>query len=60
MAEDEGFEPPRGFHRLSVFKTDPFNQAWVIFHDALKAIKYNNGGPYWTWTSDHPVMSRML
>ena len=32
MAEDEGFEPPRDFRRLSVFKTDPFNQAWVIFH----------------------------
>lgn len=31
MAEDEGFEPPRGFRRLSVFKTDPFNQTWVIF-----------------------------
>ncbi len=31
MAEDEGFEPPLGFPRLSVFKTDPFSQAWVIF-----------------------------
>lgn len=32
MAEDEGFEPPREFPHLSVFKTDPFNQTWVIFH----------------------------
>ena len=31
MAEDEGFEPPRQFPDLSVFKTDPFNQTWVIF-----------------------------
>ncbi len=31
MAEDEGFEPPRESPHLSVFKTDPFNQAWVIF-----------------------------
>ena len=29
MAEVEGFEPPRDFHPLSVFKTDPFSQAWV-------------------------------
>ncbi|KAJ3617940.1 hypothetical protein Zmor_008790 [Zophobas morio] len=32
MAEDEGFEPPLGFPRLSVFKTDPFSRTWVIFH----------------------------
>ena len=30
MAEEEGFEPPRGVTRLSVFKTDPFSQAWVF------------------------------
>lgn len=44
MAEDEGFEPPRGSLRLSVFKTDPFNQAWVIFHKQLLIyyIKYNS------------------
>ena len=29
MAEVEGFEPPRDFHPLSVFKTDPFSRAWV-------------------------------
>ena len=30
MAEEEGFEPPRGLTRLSVFKTDPFSQTWVL------------------------------
>ena len=30
MAENEGFEPPRRFLDLPVFKTDPFNQTWVI------------------------------
>ena len=30
MAEEEGFEPPRGLHRLSVFKTDPFSRTWVF------------------------------
>ena len=30
MAEEEGFEPPRGLTRLSVFKTDPFSQTWVF------------------------------
>jgi hypothetical protein len=30
MAEEEGFEPPRRFHALSVFKTDPFNRTWVF------------------------------
>ena len=33
MAEEEGFEPPRGLTRLSVFKTDPFSQAWVFLLD---------------------------
>ena len=30
MVEEEGFEPPRGLTRLSVFKTDPFSQTWVF------------------------------
>ena len=30
MAENEGFEPPRRFHDLPVFKTGPFSQTWVI------------------------------
>jgi hypothetical protein len=30
MAEEEGFEPPRALRRLSVFKTDPFSQTWVL------------------------------
>ena len=29
MAQVEGFEPPRDFHPLSVFKTDPFSRTWV-------------------------------
>ena len=29
MEEEEGFEPPRGLTRLSVFKTDPFSRTWV-------------------------------
>ena len=32
MAEEEGFEPPRRFHALSVFKTDPFSRTWVFLH----------------------------
>jgi hypothetical protein len=32
MTEEEGFEPPRGLTRLSVFKTDPFSQTWVLLH----------------------------
>ena len=32
MAEEEGFEPPRGLTRLSVFKTDPFSRTWVFLH----------------------------
>ena len=35
MAEEEGFEPPRGLTRLSVFKTDPFSRTWVF----LRIIK---------------------
>src|SRR5690606_28121641 len=30
MVEEEGFEPPRGLTRLSVFKTDPFSRTWVF------------------------------
>ena len=33
MEEVEGFEPPRGVTRLSVFKTDPFSQTWVYLRD---------------------------
>lgn len=50
MAGNEGFEPPRAVKPLVVFKTTPFSQTWVI---AL-------GGPSWTWTSNLPVMSRVL
>ena len=33
MEEVEGFEPPRDFTPLSVFKTDPFSQTWVYLRD---------------------------
>ena len=29
MEEVEGFEPPRGLTRLTVFKTVPFSRTWV-------------------------------
>ena len=55
MAEEEGFEPPRGLTRLSVFKTDPFSRTWVF----LRMLnKY--GGPCRTRTYDRTVMSRLL
>ena len=41
MAEEEGFEPPRRFHALSVFKTDPFSRTWVF----LRIIMQTN---WWT------------
>ena len=40
MEEVEGFEPPRGVTRLSVFKTDPFSQTWVY----LRHIKVATEG----------------
>ena len=33
MEEEEGFEPPRGVTRLSVFKTDPFSRTWVYLRN---------------------------
>jgi hypothetical protein len=39
MAEEEGFEPPRALRRLSVFKTDPFSQTWVLLR--ADVIQYN-------------------
>ena len=41
MEEVEGFEPPRGVTRLSVFKTDPFSQTWVY-------LRYNYYVNWWT------------
>ena len=35
MEEVEGFEPPRGVTRLSVFKTDPFSQTWVFLRKIM-------------------------
>ena len=57
MAEEEGFEPPRRSHALSVFKTDPFSRTWVF----LRMFYWDvNGGPGRTRTCDRPVMSREL
>ncbi len=41
LEEEEGFEPPRGVTRLSVFKTDPFSQTWVFLHNKNKTILVN-------------------
>ena len=38
MEEVEGFEPPRGVTRLSVFKTDPFSQTWVYLHNNIELV----------------------
>ena len=38
MAEEEGFEPPRGLTRLSVFKTDPFSRTWVFLRYTIKVV----------------------
>ena len=38
MEEEEGFEPPRGMTRLSVFKTDPFSQTWVFLRVSIKLM----------------------
>ncbi len=66
MADDEGFEPPRALLHLSVFKTDPFNRAWVIIRVSL-LYEYNEwftffiiGGACRTRTCNRPIMSRGL
>ena len=41
--EDEGFEPSRRFLDLTVFKTVPFSQTWVILHHLLLDSR-----PAWT------------
>ncbi len=41
MAEEEGFEPPRGVTRLSVFKTDPFSRTWVFLRINRQEIIYH-------------------
>ena len=38
MAEEEGFEPPRRFHALSVFKTDPFSRTWVFLRISFSKL----------------------
>ena len=36
--ENVGFEPTRRFHDLTVFKTVPFSQTWVILHKDLRSM----------------------
>ena len=38
MEEVEGFEPPRGLTRLSVFKTDPFSRTWVFLRKKVYMV----------------------
>jgi hypothetical protein len=38
MEEVEGFEPPRAFTPLSVFKTDPFSRTWVYLLDLVDPV----------------------
>ena len=59
MAEKEGFEPPRDFHLLSVFKTDPFSHLGIS-PDCKLYLYIKSGGPSRTRTYDRPVMSREL
>ena len=33
IKEEMGFEPMRRFTDLTVFKTVPFSQTWVFFHN---------------------------
>ena len=58
MEEEEGFEPPRGLTRLSVFKTDPFSRTWVFLH--LKDHIYNYGSGGGDRTPDLTGMNRTL
>ena len=53
MEEEEGFEPPRGLTRLSVFKTDPFSQTWVF-------LRFVNGAGKRTWTPNLLITSQLL
>ncbi len=56
--ENVGFEPTRRFLDLTVFKTVPFSQTWVILHHLLLFLVLH--GPCWTRTNDRTVMSRLL
>jgi hypothetical protein len=48
MEEVEGFEPPRGVTRLSVFKTDPFSRTWVYLRDKKYNIMYSNSSQHFS------------
>ena len=52
MEEVEGFEPPRGVTRLSVFKTDPFSRTWVY-------LRYNTIVYMVDLTGLEPVTGRL-
>ena len=56
MAEEEGFEPPRRFHALSVFKTDPFSRTWVFLHFSISFLGSGGG----TRTPNLTGMNRTL
>jgi hypothetical protein len=56
MEEEEGFEPPRGMTRLSVFKTDPFSQTWVFLQMNIRLFNSGRGDR----THDLTGMNRTL
>ena len=60
--EDKRFELLRGLTHLTVFKTVPFSQTWVILHNKsyLQFLTRNHNGPCRTRTYDRTVMSRLL
>jgi hypothetical protein len=63
MEEEEGFEPPRGMTRLSVFKTDPFSRTWVFLRENIEsyfAFTKNIGSGGGGRTPDLSGMNRTL
>src|SRR5699024_10583735 len=60
--EDKRFELLRGLTHLTVFKTVPFSQTWVILHNKsyLQFLTSNHNEPCRTRTYDRTVMSRLL
>ena len=57
--EDVGFEPTHAFTRLTVFKTVPFSQTWVILHKNIVRTGFEpvlppwKGGVLTPWPTDH-------
>ena len=54
--EDVGFEPTHAFTRLTVFKTVPFSQTWVILHIYNYYYQVSKG----IWTLDPEVAAQSL